>query len=75
MKKTEISLAMAAAGVLIAGAADLVIHHEKIRQSLHGQEQHYATRHRGPLTRLAHALAAQTFTGRLVMEARQRLSG
>ncbi len=70
--KPEQTATLVVAGVLIASAADLVLHRDKIRRSLHGQQQHYSTKHRGPVSRLAHAVAAHTFTGRLLGRALER---
>lgn len=75
MKKSEVTATMVIAGVVIAGTADLMIHHKKIRRSLRGQEQHYATKDRGTVSRLAHALASQTVTGRLLTGALQQVRG
>ncbi len=75
MKKSEVTATVVIAGVVIAGTADLMIHHKKIRRSLRGQEQHYATKDRGAVSRLAYALASQTFTGRLLTTALQQVSG
>ena len=73
MKKSEVTAVTVIAGVLVAGTADLVIHHDKIRRSLQGQQQHYATKDRGAVSRLAHALASQTVTGRLLTGALQQV--
>lgn len=64
MKKSEAALTAFVAGVVVAGAADIVIHREKIRLSMLGQENHFATKDRGTFSRMAHALASQTATGR-----------
>ena len=74
VKKTEVTVSSVVAGVIIAGAADLVLHREKIRQSMRGQEHHYLTNHRGSASRFVHALASQTVTGRLASWAFQRMN-
>lgn len=73
MKNREKSVTILTAAALVAGAADLVIHSENIRRSMRGQQQHYATRERSALSRFAHALAAQTVTGRVVSAAIRQL--
>lgn len=65
MKSSEAKIGAVVAGVLIVGAADIVVHRGKIQQSMRGQEHHYTTKHRGPLSRFGHALASQTFTGKM----------
>ena len=74
LNKNEIVMTSVVAGVVVAGATDIVLNFEKIRRSMWGQEQHYLTKNRGPVSRLAHAWASQTAMGRAASWAFQRVA-
>jgi len=63
-----------AVGFVVAAITDLVIHRQNIRRSLRGQKQHYLTKDRNPIHRLAHALASQTATGQVASEALHKVT-
>ena len=61
-------------GLAIAGAVDIIVHRNNIKLSILGQQQHYKTKDRSPISQIAHALASQTSTGRALGWALQRVN-